>query len=198
MNRGYDESTNEKILFINACPRPQSRTLLLAQEILPRLNGSIEELDLYREDLLPLDLKQLERRNLLISANNFDDPMFRYARQFADADQIVIAAPYWDLAFPSIVRIYFEHITVTGLTFAYSPEGIPFGLCRVRRLAYITTAGGPVGDLNLGYDYVKAICSKFYGIPETVCIKAENLDIQGAPVDQILQETVRRIPESFF
>lgn len=42
--------------------------------------------------------------------------MFKYAKQFAEADEIVIAAPYWDLAFPATVRIYFEAITVTGIT----------------------------------------------------------------------------------
>jgi len=36
----------------------------------------------------------------LIAAGSFDDPMFALARQFAAADEVVIAAPLWDLSFP--------------------------------------------------------------------------------------------------
>ena len=60
--------------------------------------------------------------------------MFELARQFAAADQIVIAAPYWDLSFPAALKQYFEQINVLGITFAYTPEGVPKGLCRARKL----------------------------------------------------------------
>ena len=131
----------KKILFVNACVRPCSRTYLLAQEVLKKLNGQIEEVHLGHEQLSPLDLELLEKRNQIISSKNFSDPLFRYAAQFAAADEIVIAAPYWDLAFPSILRIYLEHVTVVGVTFQYSPDGIPLGLCKAKRIIYVTTAG---------------------------------------------------------
>ncbi len=65
------------------------------------------------------------RKNIcLIASRQFDDPYFRYARQFAGADEIVIAAPYWDLSFPSVLKVYLEHICITGITFQYTPEGM--------------------------------------------------------------------------
>ena len=186
----------KKILFVNACVRPCSRTCLLAQEVLKKLNGQIEEVHLGHEQLSPLDLELLEKRNQLISSKNFSDPLFRYAAQFAAADEIVIAAPYWELAFPSILRIYLEHVTVVGVTFQYSPDGIPLGLCKAKRIIYVTTAGGPIADRNLGYDYVKALSDAFYSIPEVLCFQAENLDIQGADVNGILEDAVLRIKEA--
>ncbi len=120
----------------------------------------------------------------------FSPDLFRYARQFAEADEIIIAAPYWDLLFPAVLRTYFEMVTVTGVTFYYTPEGIPKGLCKASRILYVMTAGGPVGDYNFGFDYVKALAHTFYGIPETICVKAENLDIVGADPEKILQETM--------
>ena len=36
----------DKILFINACVREESRTLALAKEVLSRLEGNIEEVNL--------------------------------------------------------------------------------------------------------------------------------------------------------
>ena len=44
----------DKILFINACVRPESRTMKLSRHLLNRLDGEITEIDLYKEELLPL------------------------------------------------------------------------------------------------------------------------------------------------
>ena len=39
----------EKILFINACIRPESRTLILAKHLLSKLDGKVEEVPLQKE-----------------------------------------------------------------------------------------------------------------------------------------------------
>ena len=112
--------------------------------------------------------------------------MLRWANQFAAADAIVIAAPYWDLAFPSKVRAYLEEVTVSGITFRYGEYGIPQGLCRAKRLVYVTTAGGPIFQ-NYGYEYIKALAQGFYGIPNVSIVKAEGLDIWGADAQAIME-----------
>lgn len=183
----------KKILFVNACMRPDSRTLLLAQEVLKRLSGEIEEIKLCNENILPLNWEQLEERNKLILQNNFSSPLFKYANQFIKADEILIAAPFWDLAFPSVLRVYLEHITIPGLTFKYSSEGIPTGLCNAGRIIYVTTAGGPLDNQNKGYEYIKDLANTFYGIPNILYFKADNLDIDGADVNAILQKAIKKI-----
>ena len=84
-------------------------------------------------------------------------------------------------------------MTVTGLTFRYAPEGTPVGMCNAKRLIYVTTAGGPLTPQNLGYEYVKALATTFYGIQNVLYFKAENLDIWGADVDGILQAAAEEI-----
>ena len=121
-------------------------------------------------------------------------PMFRWAKQFAQADTVVLAAPYWDLAFPAKVRGYLEVVSVSGVTFQYGANGIPQGLCKAKRLIYVTTAGGPI-VYNLGFDYVKTLARGFYGIPEVCLVKAEGLDIWGADAAAILEQAKSRIPE---
>lgn len=37
-----------KILFVNACVRPESRTMILAKHVLSKLDGVIEEVNLER------------------------------------------------------------------------------------------------------------------------------------------------------
>ncbi|MBE7016742.1 MAG: ACP phosphodiesterase [Ruminococcaceae bacterium] len=182
----------DKILFINACVRPESRTYELAKFALKYLKGSVEELRLIDEELPPYTNEMLLMRDKLISEGEINHPLLRYARQFAEADTIVIAAPYWDLIFPATLRLYFEHITVTGLTFRYTAQGFPESLCKAKRMIYITTAGGPV-FANFGYDYCKTMAEAYFGIEDCCCFMAENLDIDGADVTAILNDVKREI-----
>ena len=103
------------VLFINACVRENSRTLVLAKKILSDISGEITEVNLNRENLAPLKRELLEKRENLIKSENMNDPIFDHARQFANADEIVIAAPFWDLSFPAILKAYMERISYDGL-----------------------------------------------------------------------------------
>lgn len=177
----------KKILFINGCVRPCSRTLELAKYVADRLLGELEEVKLYEKELPPLSLKEMELREIAAKSKDFSHSVFKLAKQFAEADIILIAVPYWDLMFPAVLKNYLEKITVNGLTFAYSKEGIPYGLCNAKRLIYVTTAGGPI-KYNFGYEYVSALAKSFYGINNTVCVKAEGLDIHGSDIFAIMEE----------
>ena len=176
----------KNVLYVNACVREDSRTNTLAQAELNKLSGNVTELKLEKERIQPLDRKTLIKRDELVKNGSYSDEMFRYARQFAEADIIVISAPYWDLSFPSMLKVYFEAVSVLGIAFRYTDEGVPVGLCRASELIYITTAGGYIGDFDFGYDYVKALAQNLYGISDVRCFKAEGLDIYGADIDEIM------------
>ena len=183
------------ILFVNACARENSRTLALAKEVLLTLGGEVQEVRLYETRLAPLDAEGLRKRETASSAKDFSDDEFALAVQFASAKTIVIAAPYWDLMFPSVLKTYFEAVTVSGLVFNYNENGIPTGLCRAKRMIYVTTSGGPIIK-NFGFDYACALAQSFYGISDVRCVSAEGLDIRGADADAIMfsaKETVKRI-----
>ena len=139
----------------------------------------------------PLTYEALERRTKLSEAGKFDDKIFDDAKIFASASQIVMAAPYWDLSFPAMLKNYIEAVNVVGVTFVYSEEGIPHGLCKAERLIYVTTAGGPIVSDDYGYGYVRELSRSYWGISDTVCVKAEGLDIIGADIEAILNETVK-------
>ena len=182
------------ILFINACVRADSRTKRLADGLLARLReeqgAEITELRLSELSFPRVDEEYLIKRDRLASEGRFDDEMFDLARQFASADEIVIAAPYWDLSFPAALKQYLELVNAVGITFKYSPEGIPQGLCRAGRIWYVMTAGGHYVPEEFGYGYVKALAQGYYGISETRLISACGLDIAGADPEAILRETI--------
>ena len=178
---------DQPILFINACVREASRTRELAEKLLAKLGRPFEELRLDEIAFPVTNEAYLNTRDRLIAAGDLQDPFFDLARQFAEAETIVIAAPYWDLSFPAMLKQYLEQINVVGITFRYTEEGIPVGLCRARQLFYVTTAGGCFVPEDYGFGYVKALAENYYGIRDVRKIEADGLDIIGADVRAIMQ-----------
>ena len=181
------------ILFINACVREKSRTKRLADKLLSTLEGPVEEVRLADLTFPAVTQSFLQHRDELIERECFDDDMFHLACQFAAVDTIVIAAPYYDLSFPASLKSYLEQVNVVGITFQYSPEGLPIGLCKAKKLYYITTAGGNYVPDEFGFGYVKALAEGYYGIPDCELIQAVGLDIDGADVEGIMREAQERI-----
>ena len=185
------------ILFVNACVRAgHSRTLRLANVLLKRLNEPFTELVLSDITFQPVDYSYIQTRDLLLSEGDYMHPMFDLARQFAAADTIVIAAPFWDLSFPAMLKQYFEQINVSGITFKYTEEGYPIGLCKAKKLYYVTTAGGMFFPEEYGFGYIRALAENFYGIKECIMFKSVGLDIDGADEEQILMECEKQIREN--
>lgn len=175
------------ILFVDGCVRKNSRTLELAQAVLENLPDDVERVTLYPDGAEGLNEEKLSLRDQLLAKKDLEHPMFCFAKQFAAADTIVIAAPYWDLAFPTKVRAYLEEVTVSGITFQYGADGTPQSLCNAQQLIYVTTAGGPIIQ-NFGFEYVKALAETFYGISKISLVKAEGLDVWGANPTEILEQ----------
>ncbi|WP_026516820.1 NAD(P)H-dependent oxidoreductase [Butyrivibrio sp. MC2021] len=183
------------VLYVNACARTDSRTNRIASEFLEKIDGEIKEVKLSEVSFPDTSEEFLRKRDGFIAANNFEDPYFDLAKQFAQADTIVIAAPYWDLSFPAVLKQYIEHINVLGITFEYSPQGTPIALCKAKKLYYIMTAGGAYVPEEFGFGYIKALAQNFYGIKDVELIKATGLDIQGNDPDEIVQNCINMLPE---
>ena len=181
-----------KVLYINSCTRKDSRTKILADYLVNKIRGNVKEIVLSEEKIVPIDNSILQKRDKLISESNFNDEMFSYAKDFAASDVIVVAAPYWDLSFPSILKVFFEQINVLKLVFDYSDKGEIVSLCKAKKLYYVTTKGG-YGPDDFGFKYIEALSKTFYGIKDIVLIKAEGLDIYNNNVEAILADAKKYI-----
>ncbi len=180
-------------LFIDACVRSGSRTKRLADRLLAEWGGPVTEVRLAECVFDPTDEAYLIRRDRLLEEKDLTDPIFSLAVQFASADRILIAAPYWDLSFPAVLKQYLEKINVPGITFFYTPEGVPQGLCRAEELVYVTTAGGTYVPEEFGFGYVKALAQNYYGIRAVRLVQAVGLDLDGADPEHILAESMARL-----
>ena len=189
-----------KLLVVDGCLRaPEtSRTKRLAEHFLAALCAACPGLE--REDKRLIDMplhpyagEELEAREALSRLGRTDDPIFAEARAFAAADVIAVAAPFWDLGLPALVKVYIETVCAPGITFSYRPDG---PRCRASRLVYITTRGGIYarGELawqEMGSRYLQALCG-MWGIPRYDCLYAEGLDIEGNDAGALLKEAFAR------
>lgn len=186
----------KKLLFINACVnRETSRSLKLAQGVIEAMQVEepfeVNEVVLEEEKIAPLTSKTLNARQKLAEEGKFDDAAFARARQFRDADRIVIAAPFWASSYPALLKAYIEDIDVVGILYRYGEHG-PIGLCNADKLVYVTTRGGMLPDeADCGYQNI-AVLARLYGIEKTECVSAAGLDVIGANVDALLSEALEK------
>lgn len=182
----------KKALYVDCCIRgSESRTAKLAEAFLSALPAdyTVTHLNLMQEGLQPLTGDFFHGRQELLTAGDRTHPRFRYAYQIAEADLIIMAAPFWDMSFPSLLKIYIENTAVDGITFRGGENGLE-GLCRAKQLVFLTTRGGFYADapeLEQATPYLRAI-QKFYGIPAFSCIAADGLDVDGFDAAGALQK----------
>ncbi len=190
------------LLYVNACVRRDvaSRTNRLAQAYLRlRLENqscSVNTVVLEDVGMEPLLGQGLAEREEAIQKRVFSGASFELARAFAAADEVVIAAPYWDMSFPALLKLYIEQLCVNQLTFCYGETGKPQGLVNVKKVVYITTSGGYIGNANFGFDYLKGVFSTLFGITNISFFSAEGLDIYGNDPEQILNDAIERMTQT--
>lgn len=181
----------KKLLLIDCCIRKEeSRTKRIMDAFLSAVpdDCAVEHLVLTEENLAPLTGDFFAQRQRLLENHDYTHPRFRYAKQFAAADIIVIAAPFWDLAFPALLKIYIEQVSLDGITFGADETGL-VGLCRATDMVFLTARGGfYTGDaLEMGSRYLDALHT-FFGIGRYRCIAADGMDVAGFDAKAALEK----------
>ena len=89
------------LLFVNACSRKDSQSERLARMWLEQrgYEGEVKELRLRDENVFPLDASDpngIDDYAAAVASKDYSHPMFGYAQEFARADEVLIAAPFWN------------------------------------------------------------------------------------------------------
>jgi len=165
-----------KLVFIDACFRgEESRTLAIAKPIVEYLSSryEVETFHLPQMKMEPVDTEYLNKRN----GGFVYDWALSAAKSIASADRIVIAAPFWDMSFPSALKVFFEHASLFNVTF--TDTGVRCaGLCKCEKLLYITTRGMDIetgSPLEQATPYLEAL-SYLWGLGQIITVSAQNLD----------------------
>ena len=187
------------LLFVDCCIRREaSRTRKLAEAFLNNLpeGWRVEKVTLMDEPLLPLMEGGFWQREELLQAGDLKHRRFDYAWQFQRADAILIAAPFYDLSIPALLKVYIENVSVDGITFLCDAEGLR-GNCRARSMTFLTSRGGFYdGSLDeMGSRYMEAMC-RFFGTGTYRCIAADGVDMDPAQTPGILAEACERAAQA--
>jgi len=183
----------KKLVVIDACVRQdQSRTWRIAEPIVDALMKRYETTVYHlpeMEYIVPLNPGTFWDRS------NGETPQWAIdcARTIADADRILIAAPFWDMSFPAVLKAFIEQTSLYDITFADNGKEC-VGLCKCEKVIYITTRGMDIqtGDpREQGSPYIKAL-SALWGLGEVLVLAASGMDYAGEDgVERKIAETVR-------
>ncbi|MDO4536484.1 MAG: FMN-dependent NADH-azoreductase [Clostridium perfringens] len=196
-----------KVLYIKANPKEdgKSRTFKISDFFMEEYkkihpDDEIQTLDLYKENLNFLTLKDLDDIGSKKDGTIGNSKVLRYAYEFAKADKYVFAAPMWNLSFPGILKAYIDYISVSGITFKYTDKGA-VGLLENKKAIHIVTRGGyhEGTPYEMGDRYIKTILN-FLGVSDIQSIIVEGLDVQGVNIDEKIKqgkEEATKIVQSF-
>lgn len=170
-----------KLVVINACVRQgESRTLRIAEPIVAALAD--------RYDIVRYDLPEMEgvvplTPELFAARGREEVPAWALAAagDIAEADRILIAAPFWDMGIPAVLRAFFEQTSLFGITFTDNGSSC-VGLCRAPKVLFITTRGMNIatGDpREQATPYLKAL-GHLWNLGELTTIAAQNMDYCSA------------------
>lgn len=165
----------KKLFYVDACLREGSNTKKIADAIFNELSNKYEMETVRLSDCsFPIVNNDIlnDRANGIVP-----EEYVEMAKKLAAADRLVIAAPFWDMSFPSALKVFFENMSLFNVTFA-SNEKECFGLCKAEKVLYITTRGMNIStgdDLEQATPYIKAL-SKLWGLGELYVISAQNMD----------------------
>lgn len=183
----------KKLVVIDACVRQdQSRTWRIAEPIVDAL--------MKRYETTVYHLPEME---FIVSLNpgtfaergNGETPQWAIdcAKTIAEADRILIAAPFWDMSFPAVLKAFIEQTSLYDITFADNGKEC-VGLCKCEKVLYITTRGMDIqtGDpREQGSPYIKAL-SALWGLGEVLVLAASGMDYAGEDgVERKIAEAVR-------
>ena len=181
-----------KLVFIDATMREGSRTRRIARPLVDELGKryDIETIRLDGAGFPAVDSRILHDRDSGIVPEEYAE----MARRIAAADRIVIAAPFWDMSFPSGLKVFIENRSRFHITFD-SDDRHCYGLCKCEKVLYITTRGMDIrtGDpLEQATPYLRAL-SYLWGLGELYVISAENMDYSSPDViERKISEAISR------
>ena len=166
----------KKLVFIDACVRQSdSRTLRIAEPIVSALSKcyKVTRYDLPDMGIVPLNPGLFEERGV----GEIPRWATEAAQSIAAADLIVIAAPFWDMSFPAVLKCFFEQTSLFDVTFTDTGKTCQ-GLCKAPKVLYITTRGMdiPTGDpREQATPYLRAL-GTLWNLGELTTIAARNMD----------------------
>ena len=170
----------KSLLYIDACVRDEeSRTKRVAEPIMEELAKKYDVTKFVLNEL-PLDVvkKPLLAKRL---AGDIPREVKSWAEAVRDADRIVIAAPFWDMGIPAVLKTFFELCSIFDVTFK-SDDKTCYGNCKAEKMLFITSRGMNIStgdEIEQATPYLKAL-SWLWGLGPLQVVAMQNMDYVSA------------------
>jgi FMN-dependent NADH-azoreductase len=175
------------ILQINSAARSQgAQSTLLASELVAKLKSKFSGADVKVRDLLnegtthlnddtlgafftPADKRSAAQEQVVERSDAL-------IKELQAADILVLGVPMYNFGISSQLKAYFDWIARAGVTFRYTPEGVPEGLVKGKKVYVVAARGGKYfGTPNdTQTPYLKTFLG-FLGMTDVEFIYAEGL-----------------------
>lgn len=183
----------KKLLHIIATPRAEeSNTLRVTKVFLEafkekRSDWALEEIDLSKEKLPSLNLKEANGKYVLLSGKELKGELkdawrgiISQIERFLSADSYLISTPMWNFGIPYMLKHYIDVIAQPKYLFRYTQNG-PEGLVMNKKMVIVTSRGGEyLSDQMRKFDfqepYLRAIFG-LVGISDITFIHAQPMDM---------------------
>jgi FMN-dependent NADH-azoreductase len=182
-----------KLLQIDSSARAGSVTRRLTSKFAEQWRANHSAGEVIQRDLstttLPVitddwSATQIEPSKLSSAQRNYLSTSDRLIEEMQVADTIVIGAPMYNFAIPSLLKAWIDQVVRVGKTVAYGPSGRQ-GLLENKRVFVITARGGayekgtPSEKFDFQEPYLRHIFG-FIGLTDVTFIHTENQLREGA------------------
>lgn len=142
-----------KLLYIKASPRPDSKSVAIADAYLEALKAKnpsldVDVIDVWQESLPEFDGNKVNAKIAIFTGQAHDavqktawDEISGIANRFAAADHYLFAVPMWNGGIPYPLKHYIDIIHQPGILFGLVPETGYFGLLKDKKATVVLTSG---------------------------------------------------------
>jgi FMN-dependent NADH-azoreductase len=117
----------------------------------------------------PADARTLEQQRIVELSDTL-------VAELKEADRIVFAVPVYNFSLPAQFKSYLDYIARAGVTFRYTPEGVPEGLVKGKQVFVLTARGGKAEGTpsDTMTPYLRQMLA-FLGMTDVTFIAAEGM-----------------------
>jgi putative NADPH-quinone reductase len=133
-----------RVLVVHAHPVADSYNAALHRTVVETLiagGHAVDDLDLYASGFDPVLGADEWRGYRDLSVNRLT--VGEHVSRLEAADAMVLVYPVWNFGFPAILKGWFDRVFLPGVAFRLEDGRVRPALTNIRRLAAVTTYGGP-------------------------------------------------------
>lgn len=117
----------------------------------------------------PADARSLDQQRIVELSDTL-------VAELMQADRIVFAVPVYNFNLPAQFKSYLDYVARAGVTFRYTPEGVPEGLVKGKQVFVLTARGGKAEGTpsDTMTPYLRQMLA-FLGMADVTFIAAEGM-----------------------